>query len=370
MANIRTAVALLAGLLALWILPAQSAETSTPNDTARFLAGLPPSPDSPLAALTKDAAWQQHANYFNSIFGQEEKNHFSKIRAFSQAHLTMQHDAMFYMFSGPDFIHATSFFPNASNYVLAGLEPAGEIPELTSLQRGGTIPRNLHNLESSLHTLLTISYFITKNMSSQLRGGPIWGTTPVLYVFLARTGKTVHETTFVAIDDQGEVHPANEPGLKTMAKGVKIVFSAGDGPKQNLYYFSTNLADDGLRKSGFLAFLGKLGTGDSFVKSASYLLHSGGFSTIRDFMLAHSASILQDDSGIPVKFFDRSKWQLQPFGRYLGPIGIFAQHYQPQMSEVFRRQASPIDFGLGYRWRVNESNLLLAQKTATAAKPD
>jgi len=71
-----------------------------------------------------------------------------------------------------------------------------------------------------------------------------------------------------------------------------------------------------------------------------------------------------------VKYFDRSKWQLQPFGRYLGPIGIFAQHYQPQMSEVFRRQASPIDFGLGYRWRVNESNLLLAQKTATSAKPD
>ncbi len=363
MANIRAAVALLAGLLALWILPVQSAETSTPNDTARFLAGLPPSSDSPLAALTKDQAWQQHANYFNSIFGQEEKNHFSRIRAFSQAHLTMQHDAMFYMFSGPDFIHATSFFPNASNYVLAGLEPAGEIPELTTLQRGGTIPRNLHNLESSLHTLLTISYFITKNMSSQLRGGPVWGTTPVLYVFLARTGKTVHETTFVAIDDQGNVYPANEPGLKTMAKGVKIVFSAGDGPKQNLYYFSTNLADDGLRKSGFLAFLEKLGTGDSFVKSASYLLHGSNFSMIRNFLLDHSGTILQDDTGIPVSYFDTKKWNLQPVGRYVGPIGIFSHAYQSRLSELFRKgNPIPIDFGVGYRWRQNESNLLLAEK--------
>lgn len=38
---------------------------------------------------------------------------------------------MRYMFSGPDFLYATSFFPNASTYVLAGLEPVGEIPDLT-----------------------------------------------------------------------------------------------------------------------------------------------------------------------------------------------------------------------------------------------
>ena len=40
---------------------------------------------------------------------------------------------MLYMFSGPDFLYATSFFPNASTYVLAGLEPVGAVPELTSL---------------------------------------------------------------------------------------------------------------------------------------------------------------------------------------------------------------------------------------------
>jgi hypothetical protein len=31
------------------------------------------------------------------------------------------------------------------------------------------------------------------------------------------------------------------------------------------------------------------------------------------------------------------------------------------MAELFRK-ASPIEFGIGYRWRKNESNLLLAQK--------
>ena len=38
---------------------------------------------------------------------------------------------MLYMFSGPDFLYATSFFPSASTYVLAGLEPVGDVPPLT-----------------------------------------------------------------------------------------------------------------------------------------------------------------------------------------------------------------------------------------------
>ena len=67
------ASALGAGLLALTLAlipaPARSAETSTPDDTARFLAGLPPAADSPLASLAKSPAWEDHARDFDSIFG-------------------------------------------------------------------------------------------------------------------------------------------------------------------------------------------------------------------------------------------------------------------------------------------------------------
>jgi hypothetical protein len=44
------------------------AQTASADDTARFLAGMPPSSVSPLAPLTRDPAWQQHARYFNSAF--------------------------------------------------------------------------------------------------------------------------------------------------------------------------------------------------------------------------------------------------------------------------------------------------------------
>ena len=361
-----TAAVLLAVALALTLAPARAADTATADDAAHFLAGLPPAANSPLAALTGDARWQRHARYFDALFEREDATTLSRVREFAREHLADKHDTMLYMFSGPDFLYATSFFPNASTYVLAGLEPVGDVPQLTALKRP-FLEYTLQNIESSIGTLMNYSFFITHNMKTQLSAGPVYGTLPILYVFLARTGKTVHDVTFVDLDGDGNIQTWNETGGKrgsSAAPGVRIIFSAGNGPWQTLYYFSTNLADGGVTRSGFLTFCGKLGVADSFIKSASYLLHSGGFNKVRDFLLEHSATILQDDSGIPLVYFDPKKWRVQPFGHYVAPLSIFPRAYQPRMAELFRK-AAPIDFGLGYRWRKNESNLLLAQKLQT-----
>jgi hypothetical protein len=357
------AVALLVVALALTVASAHAADTATADDTAHFLAGLPPATGSPLAALTGDPRWQRHARYFDAIFEREDATTLSRLRAFAQEHLADRHDTMLYMFSGPDFLYATSFFPNASTYVLAGLEPVGDVSQLTALKRP-YLEYTLQNVESSIGTLMNYSFFITRNMKTQLSSGPVYGTLPILYVFLARTGKTLHDVTFVDLDGDGNIQTWNETGGKrgnSAASGVRIIFSAGNGPWQTLYYFSTNLADGGVTRSGFLTFCEKLGVADSFIKSASYLLHGGGFTKVRSFLLEHSATILQDDSGIPLGYFDPKKWRLQPFGRYVPPLSIFPHAYQPRMAELFRK-AAPIDFGLGYRWHKNESNLLLAQK--------
>jgi hypothetical protein len=127
------AAGLMVLMLALSAAQAPSSEAPTANDTARFLAGMPPSTSSPLVALAKDPAWMSHARYFDSVFASEENANLSKVRQFSKEYLTDKQDTMLYMFSGPDFLYATSFFPNASTYVLAGLEPVGAIPELTRL---------------------------------------------------------------------------------------------------------------------------------------------------------------------------------------------------------------------------------------------
>jgi hypothetical protein len=64
---------------------------------------------------------------------------------------------------------------------------------------------------------------------------------------------------------------------------------------------------------------------------------------------------------VPLAYYDPRKWRLFPFGRYAGPIGEFPGRFQERYAELFRR-AQPMDFGIGYRWRSHESNLLLAVK--------
>jgi hypothetical protein len=356
------AIALVSAGVCARLAPAQAADSASPNDTARFLAGMPVDADSPLAPLTKDGSWQAHARSFDGAFGRLDQGQLARIRAWSAANLTTPRDAMFYMFSGPDFLYANAFYPNAKTYVLAGLEPVGTVPDLTTLR--GSLAPNLYHLHGSISSLLSHTFFITHRMRADLHVGRVNGTLPILYVFLARSGKTVREVSLVRIDEQGAVQP-DDASRTNAARGVKIVFAGTDGEPRTLYYFSTNLSDDGVKSSNFIKFLDSLGPGDSLIKSASYLLHSGGFRNVRDFLIAKSAALVQDDSGVPLHYYDPKKWELMPFGRYLGPIGVFPGRYQPAYAALFRN-SRPIDFGIGYRWRSNESNLLLAIKKPEA----
>ena len=299
-----------------------------------------PSADSPLMPLTKDPSWQRHAKFFDSAFAQLEQRQVSKIRAWSDTNLAAPRPTIFYFFSGPDFLYANAFYPKASTYVLAALEPPGSVPDLTKLPRGG-IGAALYNVEHSMGSILSFSFFITKQMKVDLHAGQISGTLPVLYVFLARSGKTLKSVTPVTIDDQGAVHPVGE-GKDGAARGARIMFAGADGVEKTLYYFSTDLSNSGVKASGFLKFCATLAPGNSLIKSASYLLHSGNFTTARDFLLANSSTIIQDDSGIPLTYYSARKWRFFPFGRYAGPISEFPGRYQESYAELFRR-AQPID---------------------------
>jgi hypothetical protein len=360
--------ALVAALLVQAPLGAGATETASFDDTARFLAGLSPSPGSPLAALTREPAWQQHAKHFDSAWAGLDNGQLGKVRAWTAQNMSAPRQTLFYMFSGPDFLYANAFFPKASTYVLSGLERTGPIPDVMKL-RGAALPAGLGHLKVSLRQVLSHSYFITSQMGAHLSRGQLNGTLPLLYVFLARSGKTIRDVSYVQLEADGSLKPFDSSVHGAFPRAVKIVFSsAPGGPEQTLYYFSTNLANDGVAKSGFLRFCESLGTGDSFVKSASYLLHSGGFSSVREFMLGRSTHILQDDTGIPVAHFKDDSWALQPFGRYTRPIAVFAGRYQPRLKALFDHgRPGPLDFGIGYKWRAGQSNLVLATRKGTQA---
>jgi len=357
MMRVTTMLAMLAGAILLAV-TAAAAEPATADDTARLLAGMPPSAASSLVPLTQDPAWQRHQRFFDSAFGQLEQRQLTRIHAWADANLAAPRPAMFYFFSGPDFLYADAFYAKATTYVMAALEPTGPIPDLTKLPRAGIGP-SLSYVEHSLQSLLSFSFFITKQMKTDLNEGEINGTLPILYVFLARTGNAIRSAGLVWLDADGALHEAGEPQPPNATQGARIVFADSDGAERTLYYFSTDLSNSGVKSSGFLRFCETFAPGNSLLKSASYLLHSRGFSTVRSWLLNNSATIIQDDSGIPLASYDSKAWRFFPFGRYAGPVEKFPNKYQERYAGLFER-AQPLDFGIGYRWRTKESNLLLS----------
>jgi len=331
---------------------------STPDEVARFLAGLPLHGTS-LEETAAAPAWVQHAMDFDDAWRKLDTK-MAKVRSWAPDYLQPQYEErgnVFYFFSGPDELYPQALFPNAANYVLVAREPVGALPEPEKIPPAELAPA-LVNLRKTMNSVLSWSFFITKDMKEDLNHQQLNGTLPVILVFLARAGCRIDAVEPVGISKTGELTTD-----KPATRGVHITCFSAQGRKQDVYYFEADLGDDVLKRNpAVLKFCESLGRGSSLLKAASYLLHEGGFETVRDFTMTHSDLIVQDDSGIPMHYFDRSKWQIRLCGRYKGPIEIFKQHYQPDLAEAYAKAVPlPMGFSFGYRWFPNESGLILAR---------
>lgn len=342
--------------------PVDSAQVS-PQDVARFLAGMPVDPRSPLVPLTQTSVWQDHAAFFENAFARLARGKFARLHPWQDSYLPASKETIpvvYYMFSGPDFLYLDQFFPNASTYIMCGKESMGPTPEPLKIDIG-YLGAALQNLENAMKSALTATYFITKDMKVDLQQQQLNGTIPILYVFLARAGKTIQDVSLVSLDRSGALQANGRGGTA----GVRISYRDDlTGRDQTLFYFTTDISDGGIAANpGFMKFCEQRGMGASFLKSSSYLLFENGFNRVREFLLSHSKLIVQDDSGVPIEYFSREKWNLRFFGTYVGPIELFKQHYQPRLAELFQ-QSNPPEFGIGfgYQWDYHKSNLVVAER--------
>ena len=336
-----------------------------PNDVARFLAGMPVPLGSPLAPLTREPAWQQHAAFFEEQFSKLNLQQLQKLHAWQETYLPQSLQPIpvaFYMFSGPDFLYVDQFFPRAAVYVLCGKEGLGPPPDPLRI---ANLSGALGNLENAMKSSLNTTYFITQDMKIDLHEQNLNGVLPILYAFIARADKSITNVTFGSLSSGGAFQEA-APGKKgSSVSGVRIRYTDNQsGDSQTMYYFSTDISDGGIKATpGFLKFGQRLGVGSSLLKSSSYLMFENGFAAIRNFILEHSNRIVQDDSGIPLAYFDPNKWNVRLFGVYLGPIELFKQHHQPRLQELFQQgNPSPLEFGFGYRWNYKEAHLMVAER--------
>jgi len=200
-------------------------------------------------------------------------------------------------------------------------------------------------------------------MKVDLQSQELKGTIPILYVFLARADKSIKDVAYGSLNGNGDFQQS-APG-RGGTPGVRIQYIDNhSGQDQTLYYFTTDISDGGISSSpGFLRFCDRFGGGGSLLKASSYLMFENGFNRIRGFIQDHSKTIVQDDAGVPISYFNPDKWNIRVFGNYIGPIEIFKQHYQPKLAELYQQSAPPpLEFNFGYRWNYKESNLTVASR--------
>jgi len=331
------------------VVPLENAESV--NASARGLAGK-----SSGGSWESTSDWKEYASWLDGRWSYMNRVRLSAMRSWAGGALGgVRSPNVFYPFSGPDVLYADTLFPNSKVLLMAGLEPVGTMPDLAELQSKGKLDNYLGSVKTSLSTILSASFFKTKDMQSDFNNGLVNGLLPAMVVFLAREGYTIESLQYVSLAEDGTVRKRGSG-----APGVQITYDGG----RTVLYFQTNLSNDGQRENpGFKHLMHRLAPGVTYLKAASYLLYEDYFSTIRNAILDDSKGVVEDDSGIPFKYFEPKEWEVTAYGNYTGPIPLFKEHYQSDLADYYKRGShESLPFGSGYKFVASVSSLLVAEK--------
>jgi hypothetical protein len=251
--------------------------------------------------------------------------------------------------------------------VMVGLEPSGTLPEVAGIA-GKDLPKYLAEMRETVASELGRSFFITRQMDQQMRGQITDGVLlPILHL-LVRTDHTILGFRYVRIDENGEIIARDRDyhaSTRFGNKGIEIEFrSDADHSIHQLDYFTVNLSDARLAEDQpFLKYISHLHGSTTLLKATSYMTHRRDFSLIRDQVLANSAHILQDDSGLPFRYFQSDAWKVQLYGDYARPYGSFRWLEQKDLRLAYQAsEVKPLTLHVGYGYSRIASNLLYATR--------
>lgn len=306
------------------------------DDIARFLAGRPVRGGAELSGYqARSGDYHTHAVELDYLWRK-----MGAVRTLRQSQY-YHHDlrphvgspsTVVYPFGGPDIMYVTAMFPRASTYVLIGLEPAGNVPAVPG---NNTIAR-LSALRSVMDKPLRHGYYLTKEM----KNAP--DVTTIMMTSLGLMGADVKDVRSVSVAGK----PATE-----------IRFRSPHGGNKKAIYVSADLSNSGF--GSLKPWLDGYSGGAAYFKASSYLPHSASFSGIRDWVLGNAKVVLQDDSGIPYRYYDANQWDATLFGTYDRPIPLFSERRQSDLAAAYDA-AGPLarmPFGSGYHVHMRDANL-------------
>lgn len=326
------------------------------NKATRFYAGI--SKDGIEMAESDSKSWETYNQNLKRLLSRSDviTSGVDSIARTDFSDFRDKVDYVFYPFSGADFIYPTLFYPNADTYFMCGLEKTG-----TPIT--GELKTNYAHYEAYRNALTNFfnwGYFITKNMHNDMHNKEIDGVCPVIAMMMAIRGYEIISINYVKLNDAGDFVKA-----ETNSNSIEIkFFKSGTRHEQTLYYLSgdvqNNSFDANLKK-----YLDKTlpnHTVGTYLKAASFLLHWDSFSTMRNYIVDNSISVIQDDTGVPYRYL-KDNFDLTLYGKYAYPSSEFSSSCgQPDLEELFKKggdSVHPLPFQMGYK---NSRNLICARR--------
>ena len=372
-------------------LPARELDARTLQIMASLLAGVEPpanldADDSdvvPLAASGERAkadlpagdppkvnsAWDLHRAEMEKVWTRidprlQAMSHWSRDEL---SRLPGAEAPVFYPFGGPDLFAVFNLFPHASSFILVGLEAPGRLP-MPEEAKGAGLAEDLARLRQPFESMAQSGYFVRTQIDEQLSGGHFDGILPILLIALVRAGQMPEAVQYVRLDQSGQLVGLEDPAAS--AGAVRILFrpAAGPGKVRSVFYYAQDLSNDGVfPDSGFYHMVEKLGTVNSFIKSGEYLLHTDPFSNLRKLMLDRSQVVLQDDSGVPLRFFTSDRWTVDLYGHYEDVLAAYKPWFQQDLAAAYQRKDKilPLPFAAGYQTAVSGGCLILSNRKAS-----
>jgi len=164
----------------------------------------------------------------------------------------------------------------------------------------------------------------------------------------------------------GKLGPGSGPsGRRSPFANVELVFRArSGGPLRTFRHIGANLDNTHMKADGrLLEHLKAKGTVAVMTKAASFLLWWDDFSAIRDHLLAHTAWMISDASGIPPRYADPAGFEEITYGDFTGPY--FTQDPIDARSEFIKlwkdQPHRDLPFRFGYPDKEKHNHLLVTR---------
>ncbi len=271
---------------------------------------------------------------------------------------------LFYPLAGADFVYADAFFSDVRNYILVGLEKPGYLPNYDQLSNTD-LQNYLNQIFNSLDISMKSGFFRTKSMAVQFNQKTVNGTLHSLLFYLARRGNKIRKIRHFILKENAVIkYTSGTEGM--FSPGLDIEFLTADNKVKNLYYFNTDLSDANTKIDNFFNWVSTFGEHHTMLKAASYLNSRDYFSKTRNYILKSSNMIVQDDSGIPYKYFVDGTWDVKLYGGYKKVIPLFSSRIQPDMVRAYadttKLTSKYLPFRIGYNVAVGETNLQVLYK--------